>query len=342
MPYSELPIGAVVRLANGKTATIIEKPDMWMTNPDYPVVAVVEGSDNPDTWTTEGDFYAGSRNEFDIVAVVHYGGEAVPDPQIAEIDRLIAQLQELGAPTPKTCGALVAPEKRADMIQTLKGLIPPERVKAPVIERVRQSFEAETDGHDMSLTTTPTPEAWEAATSQSFKPGDFVVATIPILGDDPVTVVKAEPPINRIERADVENFRTGNYTTRNALDQYQEIATRSAIYPGQGTPFGVMYAALGLAEAGEVQNKVKKGFRDDGMIEFVDAPFRDGDVLVRFKPITPERRAAIIKEMGGALWYMAALAKEIGTTLSEVAVNNLDELCSRTERDTLRGDGDDR
>lgn len=244
MSYDELPVGAVVRLHNGISATIVEKPDMQMPNPDYPVIAVIDGSDSPDAWTTQGEFYAGSRNDLDIVDVVHYGGGAAP-----------------------------------------------ERVKAPIVGMVADAL---------------------------------------------------KPAINRIERTDVENFRTGNYTTRNALDQYQEIATRSAIYPGQGTPFGVMYAALGLAEAGEVQNKAKKGFRDDGMIEFVDEPFQNGDVLVRFKPITAERRAAIIKEMGGTLWYMAALAKEIGTTLSEVAGNNLEELCSRTERDTLRGDGDNR
>nr|DAF77026.1 MAG TPA: hypothetical protein [Caudoviricetes sp.] len=147
-------------------------------------------------------------------------------------------------------------------------------------------------------------------------------------------------PINRIERKDVDDFRNGNYCERNALDQYQTIATKSAIYPGQGTPFGVMYAALGLAEAGEIQNKVKKMFRDDGVIDFVDV--RERETVVRFNPITPERRAVIVKEMGGNLWYLAALAREIGTTLSEVAGNNLDELCGRTDRDTLNGDGDNR
>lgn len=141
-------------------------------------------------------------------------------------------------------------------------------------------------------------------------------------------------PINRIERGDVNDFKY-NAT----LNSYQRIATKSAIYPGQGTPFGLMYAALGLAEAGEVQNKVKKAFRDDGVIDF--EPHGDF-TAVYYEPLTPERKAQIIKELGGALWYIAAVCNEIGVTMSEVALQNLDELCSRGERGTLSGDGDDR
>lgn len=245
--YHELPVGAVVRLRNDKTATIVERPSHWVMDDNYPLVAVIEGEETPDSFTKEGKFYS-TIDDFegrDMVAVVHYGE--------------------------------------------------PPRVKAPVVDFVAEALKGDT----------------------------------------------APKPINRIERRDVENFKNRNFVG-NLMDKYQEIATRSAIYPGQGTPFGIMYTALGLAEAGEIQNKVKKMFRDDGVIEFVDTPFRDGDNLVRFKTITPERRAAIIKEMGGNLWYLAALAMEIGTTLSEVAFRNLDELCGRTERDTLNGDGDDR
>lgn len=152
------------------------------------------------------------------------------------------------------------------------------------------------------------------------------------------------PTINRIEREDVlkfENRQTINHNY-NALNEYQRIATKSAIYPGKGTPFGLMYAALGLAEAGEVQNKVKKAFRDDGIITFRTWSTDGNRATVEFHPITPERRAQIIKELGGALWYIAAVCDEIGATMSEVALQNLDELCGRGERDTLRGDGDNR
>lgn len=148
-------------------------------------------------------------------------------------------------------------------------------------------------------------------------------------------------PINKISQFDLNRFEAEVMHPRgNALDEYQTIATTSAIYPGQGTPFGLMYAALGLAEAGEVQNKVKKAFRDDGVIEFQS--LNPGGGYVNFKDITPERRAMIIKELGGALWYIAAVCNEINATMSEVALANLDELCGRGERGTLSGDGDDR
>jgi len=152
-------------------------------------------------------------------------------------------------------------------------------------------------------------------------------------------------PINRITLSDVAEFKNNlDLFGNNALIGYQHIAVKSAIYPGKGTPFGLMYAALGLAEAGEVQNKVKKAFRDDGVIEFVDNAYDDEQTMhkVVARPLTLERKAQIIKELGGVLWYIAAVCDEIGATMSEVALQNLEELCSRGERGTLQGDGDDR
>lgn len=153
------------------------------------------------------------------------------------------------------------------------------------------------------------------------------------------------PPINRIERRDVEEFHLQNINS-SQLDQYQRIATKSAIYPGKGTPFGLMYAALGLAEAGEVQNKVKKAFRDDVVIDIrSDTPAdEDGprEINAVCYGLTSERRAQIVKELGGVLWYVAAVCDEIKATMSEVALANLTELCGRGERGTLQGSGDDR
>lgn len=151
-------------------------------------------------------------------------------------------------------------------------------------------------------------------------------------------------PINRIAREDVEHFASKVVEESNVLDDYQLIATTSSIYPGRGTPFGLMYAALGLAEAGEVQNKVKKAFRDDGIMTINETDRgRDGIAYrVVQRELSPERRAQIIKELGGTLWYIAAVCDEIGATMSEVALQNLEELCSRGERGTLAGDGDNR
>jgi NTP pyrophosphatase (non-canonical NTP hydrolase) len=155
-------------------------------------------------------------------------------------------------------------------------------------------------------------------------------------------------PINRIDRDEVEWFkhRTKNPdgSPVNALNEYQRIAITSAIYPGKGTPFGLMYAALGLAEAGEVQNKVKKAFRDDDILTLEKQTGDPGEEWYHayICDLTPERRAQIIKELGGVLWYIAAVCDEIGANMSDVALQNLEELCSRGERGTLQGDGDDR
>lgn len=186
------------------------------------------------------------------------------------------------------------------------------------------------------------------------------VSFVPGYGHLDITAKMAEHNlqrvINRIERDDVHEFQDqlSGFDPRlpNALDHYQQIATKSAIYPGKGTPFGLMYVALGLAEAGEVQNKVKKAFRDDNIMEFEwnraeaseypDDPSARTDAYVKFNPLTTERKKQIVKELGGVFWYFATTCNEIGVKMSEVALSNLDELCGRTERNTLSGDGDER
>jgi NTP pyrophosphatase (non-canonical NTP hydrolase) len=148
-------------------------------------------------------------------------------------------------------------------------------------------------------------------------------------------------PINKVSSADVEAF-CRDITISDAFRQYQTLAVRSAIYPGKGTPFGLMYAALGLAEAGEVQNKVKKAFRDDDILRLDYHEPSETIYVVDAKELTPERRAQIIKELGGVLWYVAAVCSEINASIAEVAAVNLRELASRAERGTLSGDGDNR
>lgn len=160
-------------------------------------------------------------------------------------------------------------------------------------------------------------------------------------------MTKAQP-INVITARDVRRFRENvGYMDSvdehgNALDYYQSIAVKSAIYPGKDTPFGLMYVALGLAEAGEVQNKVKKAFRDDGILEIEMLEQDDRRANVTFNPVTPERKKMIEKELRGVFWYLAATASELGLLLSDIAIGNLDELQGRSERGTLQGDGDNR
>lgn len=146
-------------------------------------------------------------------------------------------------------------------------------------------------------------------------------------------------PINRIALDDISHFSLPGCAT---LNMYQQIAVKSAIYPGKGTPFGLMYVALGLAEAGEVQNKVKKAFRDDDVITFDAVSADKTGMVVHVQPLTPERKAQIVKELGGVLWYVAACCEELGVDMRKVARDNLEELYSRGVRGTLSGDGDNR
>lgn len=106
------------------------------------------------------------------------------------------------------------------------------------------------------------------------------------------------------------------------MNEYQEEASKTAIYP---KPIGLAYVALGLAgEAGEIANKVKKVYRDNG-----------GKLL-------PETRYDLADELGDVLWYVAAVASELDYDLETIADKNLQKLQSRQERGMLRGSGDER
>lgn len=146
--------------------------------------------------------------------------------------------------------------------------------------------------------------------------------------------------INKITKTDVEHFKDFP-----RIDRYQEIATKSAIYPGRGTPLGLAYVALKLnGEAGELAEHVGKAMRDDDFIPI--AQMNDVDLDKSFAcltgKLTTSRRALIIKEIGDVLWYLSAACNELGISLSHAATINLEKLCDRTERDALRGSGDER
>ena len=107
------------------------------------------------------------------------------------------------------------------------------------------------------------------------------------------------------------------------FDEYQELSKETAIYPNVGSNFD--YPTFGLCgEAGEVAEKVKKIHRDRG-----------GEV-------DDECKAAVAKELGDVLYYVAAVAWEFGLSMDYVAKNNVEKLHSRMERGKLRGDGDNR
>ena len=49
-----------------------------------------------------------------------------------------------------------------------------------------------------------------------------------------------------------------------------------------------------------------------------------------------------MKELGDVLWYIAALGKEIGVSLSDIAQANIDKLTDRTARGVINSEGDNR
>ena len=100
------------------------------------------------------------------------------------------------------------------------------------------------------------------------------------------------------------------------FNEYQKIARSTAIYPKE---YKVIYPALGLCgEAGEVAEKIKKNIRDGKSLDGVGL------------------------ELGDVLWYISALADDLGVTLEEVAQANVDKLTSRKERNMISGSGDNR
>lgn len=106
-----------------------------------------------------------------------------------------------------------------------------------------------------------------------------------------------------------------------SLNEYQEAALETAMYPEE---FKIIYPALGIAgEAGEVADKVKKVIRDYGSF-------------------TAERKREIVKEIGDVLWSCAVLANDLGYTLEEVGIMNIEKLKSRKERGVIGGSGDNR
>jgi len=117
-----------------------------------------------------------------------------------------------------------------------------------------------------------------------------------------------------------------NYPWPLTMNDYQADAAATMIYKWK-----VIYPALGLAsEAGEVCDKIKKMIRDQN-IKF------DGS-----EKLTDSQRADIIFELGDVLWYVAALSRDLGVSLNELAHMNIEKLKMRQERNKLSGSGDNR
>lgn len=130
--------------------------------------------------------------------------------------------------------------------------------------------------------------------------------------------------MNHIEDLDIRTLQNTH-----SINDYQEAATKSAIYPGKDTALGLMYCALKLnGEAGELAEHIGKALRDDN--------------FGAYQELTPERKEHIIKEVGDVAWYLSAICNELNIDFATALVVNLRKLKDRQERNVQRGSGDDR
>ena len=106
------------------------------------------------------------------------------------------------------------------------------------------------------------------------------------------------------------------------FSEYQKRAKETATYPERHR---LVYPVIGLGgEAGEVLNKLQKLMRDKGM------------------ELTEEDRRGLALELGDVLWYVSAVASDLGFDLEEVASLNIAKLKSRMDRGVVGGSGDNR
>lgn len=107
------------------------------------------------------------------------------------------------------------------------------------------------------------------------------------------------------------------------LDEYQRGALRTAAARDKQNE--LFHLVLGLVgESGEIAEKFKKWVRD------LDSDESQID------------RAAVTKELGDVLWYVAVLADYLDLSLDDIATANLAKLASRQGRGVLDGSGDNR
>lgn len=152
------------------------------------------------------------------------------------------------------------------------------------------------------------------------------------------------------------------------FNEYQTEAAKTAIYPSEGK---TIYPLLGLIDeaaevvekfysrldfdynfmfgdtirdvvaAGSASGKLKKAIRDTDN-GFVKSNLGKVTKQLDEKFYSPEFVEQIKKEVGDIFWYAAALCRDLGISLDDVAQANIAKLKSRQERNCLGGSGDNR
>ena len=100
------------------------------------------------------------------------------------------------------------------------------------------------------------------------------------------------------------------------FNKYQEKAMSFRLPSATPT-----YAMLGLiGELGELYGPMAKAIRDSSTVNLRD----------------------LEKELGDVLWFITAIADDLGLYLDQIASTNIDKLTDRKARDVIKGSGDDR
>lgn len=121
-----------------------------------------------------------------------------------------------------------------------------------------------------------------------------------------------------------------------SIDDYQDAALNTWRGPLTETPWGLVHLLLqGTSEEGESVTHFGKSLRDDP--ETLKSLLAGGPWV-----LSEERRAAVKKELGDKLWYIAAIADFMGWKMSEIAQANVFKTRDRQERNAVKGDGDNR
>jgi len=111
------------------------------------------------------------------------------------------------------------------------------------------------------------------------------------------------------------------------MEEYATEAMNYAIYPD-----ALIYPMLGLQEeVGELSGKLKRYFRDNEYDVSMDDPMVEMSAELRFD---------MAREVGDALWYLTAIATDLGYSLDEIASLNLEKLEDRKRRGRIKGSGD--
>lgn len=114
-------------------------------------------------------------------------------------------------------------------------------------------------------------------------------------------------------------------SNKNILTDYTEFTRSTAIYPqaNTGDMAAVMACVLGLAEeTGEVVGKLYKMGRDGWTVDY----FKE-----RVEP-----------ELGDVFWQLCRLCDELGFNPASIILKNKDKLIERSNKNLIKGEGDDR